>query len=349
MGQEVATPELRGRALLGAGPLGSGTVVLHHVSAEAQGEIDSTGVDPDGGFRFLLPQVPDPARSDVYFASIRHAGVVYFGPPITVAVQLDSIYEIQAYDTIVAPSGGATLVVQARNLFLEQDESTWRVTDLFQVRNDEDRTLVAPAQGLVWRYPLPPEARDPQVAQAEFADGGPELAAGDLVVREPIPPGERIYVVRYTTEGPFLGVPMPGVTEVLDVLVREPAPPIEVPGLTTLQPVELEPGTTYRRYNGTDFADVTVRLLPGAEASTPPVRWFAVVLALALATAGVWAVRATTVRPAPAGAPPERRALILEIARLDEDFAASVAPSQEERGAYEARRAELMRRLRAMG
>jgi len=348
-GQEVATPELRGRALLGDGPLGSGTVVLHHVSSEAQGEIDSIAVGPDGGFRFLLPQVPDPARSDVYFASIRHAGVVYFGPPITAAVQLDSIYEIQAYDTLVAPSGGARLVVQARNLFLEQEESEWRVTDLFQIRNDEDRTLVAPEGGLVWRYPLPPEARDPQVAQAEFADSGPELVAGDIVVREAIAPGERIYVVRYTTEDPFLEVPMPGVTEALDVLVREPAPAVDVPGLTVLQPVELEPGTTYRRYSGADLADATLRLLPGAEASNPPVRWFAVVLALTLAAAGVWAVRATALRPTPAVPPPERRALILEIARLDDDFASSVAPSPEERGAYEARRTELMRRLRTMG
>jgi hypothetical protein len=240
--------------------------------------------------------------------------------------------------------------VQARNLFLEQEESAWRVTDLFQVRNDEGRTLVAPDEGMAWRYPLPPKARDPQVAQADFADGGAELVGGDIVVREAIPPGARIYVVRYSAEDPFLEVPMPGATEVLDVLVREPAPAIEVPGLTALQPVELEPGTTYRRYSGADLADATVRLLPGAETSAPPVRWFAVVLALTLAVAGVWAVGASKVRHAPgAGPTPERGALIFEIACLDEDFASLAAPSPEERGAYEARRADLMHRLRSMG
>ncbi len=348
-GQEVATPELSGRVLLGGSPLGSGMVVLHHVSADVQGEIDSTAVGPDGSFRFRLPQVPDPARSDVYFASVRHAGIVYFGRPITVAVELDSIYEIQAYDTLMAPTRGAPLVVQARNLFLEQEESVWRVTDLFQVRNDEYRTLVARDDGVAWRYPLPQAAHDPQVAQADFADGGPEFAEGDLVVRQAIPPGERIFVVRYTTEDPFIEVPLPGVTEVLDILVREPAPAIETPGLTALQPVELEPGTTYRRYNAADLRDAQVRLLPGSAASVPPVRWFAVILALTLAVAGLWAVGSTSVRPVAPDTGADRRSLVYEIAGLDEDFASLAAPSPEERGAYEARRAELLRRLRAMG
>lgn len=348
--QELAVAELNGRVLVADSALTRGSVVLHHVSRDAQGEIDSTAVAPDGTFRFRLPAVPDPERGDVYFASVRYAGILYFGSPVTVPIQLDSLYEIRAWDTTLVALAGAALPVQARNVFLEEQDGAWQVTDLFQVRNDTERTLVARDDGAVWRYPLPPGALDPQVAQAEFAAAGPEFEEGALVVREAIPPGERIYVVRYGSADPFLEIPMPGITEVVDVLVREPAPPLDVPGLSLLGSVELEPGTTYRRYNGGDLADATLRLLPGAGSTRFPVEWFAVAVALVLAAIGSWAVQAKArPSPAPAGAPFGRDGLILEIARLDEDFDALPSPTPEERGAYEARRRELLRRLGVKG
>jgi hypothetical protein len=75
-------------------------------------------------------------------------------------------------------------------------------------------------------------------------------------------------------------------------------------------------------------------------------------MALLLAGLGLWAVGAG--RSAPAGgrsgaAPTGRRALVVEVARLDEAFAALEAPTSEERGAYEARRRDLLRRLASLG
>ena len=141
--------------MLGDSALGSATVVLHHVAESEQGEIDSTRAAPDGSFSFDLPTVPDPGRDEVYFASVRHSGILYFGSPVNMAVQLDSLYEIRVYDTVTTPATGVQLPVEVRNIFLEANGDRWQVTDLFQLRNDGERTLVAPENGYVWRYPLP--------------------------------------------------------------------------------------------------------------------------------------------------------------------------------------------------
>jgi hypothetical protein len=348
-GQVPAEPVLRGQVTVGDTALTSGTVVLHHVAEASQGEIDSTRVARDGSFSFRLPTVPDPGRSEVYFASVRHHGVLYFGTPVNLAVQLDSLYEIHVYDTLAAPEGGVPLPVEVRNLFLEADADRWRVTDLFQVRNDGDRTLVAPEGGFIWRYPLPAGIENPTVAQAEFATGAAAVEDGALVVRTPLPPGQRLFVIRYLAVDPFLALPLPGSTETLEILVREPAPPMDAPGLVVGDRVEIEPGTTYRRFTGTNLKDADVQLTEARQPSGPPVRWFAVILGVLLGSVAVWAVqkRVPARAPNPTGGD-LRRALVLEVARLDEAFEATPAPSAEERGAYEAHRAELLRRLRQL-
>lgn len=345
--QVPAEPVLHGRAFVGDSALSHGMVLLHRVSSETQGEIDSTRVARDGSFTFRLPTVPDPGRSEVYFASVRHSGILYFGTPINTAIQLDSLYEIHAYDTLVAPEGGVALTVEARNVFLEQQGDHWLVTDLFQVRNDEPRTLVAPEGGYVWRYPLPEGLTNPEVAPSELASGAAAVENGALVVRTPLPPGTRLFVIRYDKADPFLDIPLPGVTETMEFLVKEPAPPMDVPVLEATNRVALEPGTTYRRFSATKLQDTAVRVTRAKPAREPPVRWFAVILGLTLGAVGVWAVQPGRLAPAraqPAG-PDARRALILQVARLDEAFAAKPGPTAEERGAYEARRADLLRRI----
>lgn len=352
LAQVPADPVLRGRVLLGDSAPGTGTVILHRVSSDSQGEVDSVRVAADGSFAVRLPAVPDPERSEVYFASVRHAGILYFGKPVNLPVQLDSLYEIRTYDTASAPPGGAVLTVQARELFLESLEGgRWQATDLFQVRNDASRTLVAPEGGVVWRHPLPERAADAEVRQSDVLSGGAEIQDGALVVTAPLPPGERLFVVRYAVPDPFLVIPIPDRTEALEILVQEPAPLLEADGLLPGEQVELEPGMTYRRLTGAALAGTVVRLTEGRAPAEPPIRWMAVTLAAVLAAVGLWAVSSGS----PGGAarasavPRDRRSLILEIARLDEAFASGASPTAEEREAYEARRRDLIRRLGALG
>jgi hypothetical protein len=342
--QLTATPVLEGTAFVGDTVMTTGTIVLHHLTEGSQSDPDSTAVGADGTFAFPLPNVPDPDRGDIFFASVRHQGVLYFGPAITAAVQLDSIYEIQAYDTLMAPSEGLPLALQSRSVFFQPDSVGWMVTDVFQLRNDEARTIVARPEGRVWSHPLPVEARDVAVDERDVAFDAVSYEQGSLVVRAAIPPGERLLVVRYRLDSPLIAIPNLGPTDEFDVLIREPAPPVEVEGLDFLDRVEIEAGTTYTRFGGADVAAPFVRIVETERERPPPGKWMAVILALVLAGGGLVALRSGF---APAARPKEdRRSLLLQVARLDEEFESGEAdPAAREE--YEKRREELLSKLRS--
>lgn len=352
--QEPAEPILSGQAFLGSEPLPSITVVLHSVAPDEAGEVDSIASGSDGTFAFRLPHVPDPERlGEIFFASVRYRDVLYFGPPISQAVQLDSAYVIQAYDTTAAPAGGARLPVRVRNVFLESSDDGWQVTDLFQVHNPGERTMVARPDDVTWAHPLLVGARDMELGQGDLAPEQVDFAEGLVRVTAPLPPGDRLVVVRYRLDDLETVIPIVGLTERAEVLVQEPAPLLEVMGLESLDTVELEPGSSYRRYQGSALQDAAIHLLRTEAPTGLPTQWLAVLLALVLAGAGVLAFRRSGPAPAtaggagsaPAGPLATRQQILLEIARLDESNGSGDVADPEAEDRYRARRAELLRRL----
>jgi hypothetical protein len=349
--QVVVDPILLGQAMVADSMLTSGTVVLHHMSQTEQGEIDSVAVSPDGSFVLRLPRVPDPALGDMYFASIRHDGVMYFGIPITAPMDLDSLYRIHAYDTLLAPIEGVPVTLEARSVFFEQSGSEWAVTDVFQLHNDRERTVVPTEGGRVWSYPLPAGARD-LAAESEMSGEVVAHEGGDVVFRAALPPGERLFVIRYFLDSLAVTIPTPGGLGVFDVLVREPAPAIAVEGLVQDQGIQLEAGTTYRRFAAQDLTLPQVRITMAEESRPPPVEWIAALLALVLAGGGLVALRgrerATPARVAGGGAS-GRQAFMVELARMDEEYESERSPSSARTREYRRRRAELMEQLRSRG
>lgn len=377
--QLAAAARLEGTAYVGDSVMTGGTVVLHRISDGSQGQLDSLQLGDGGTFAFDLPNVPNPAQSDVFFASVRHDGVLYFGPAITSAIQLDSLYEIRAYDTLLAPVEGLPVTLQSRSVFFEPDSAGWRVTDLFQLRNDEPRTIVSRAGGRVWSHPLPRVAGNVTTGEGELAFDAATYEEGELVVRAALPPGERLFVVRYEVEDLEMRLPVGGRTEALDVLVREPAPPLSVEGLELVDRIELEPGSTYLRYSGAELAASEVVIAPGEEASPPRVEWAAVVLAFLLTGAALFILRPPATlagarggASVPSGGAPgrgrddpgrtkrsgggtvnegasvdARTALVRSVALLDERFEAD-GSSEKARKDYERQRAELIAQIRGL-
>jgi hypothetical protein len=347
--QVEAEPILHGSALLGDTALTRGTVVLHHLTNTTQGEVDSVTVAPDGSFSLRLPNVPDPERGDVFFASIRHEGVSYFGSFVTNASQLDSVYAIQTYDTLVAPEQGVDLQIEIRTVFFEAVENRWRVTDVFQLANVGERTVVTREKGAVWRYPLAAGATEFAVGEGDMAPDVIDLEDGDLVLRAPMSPGSRMFVVRYMLDDMFTAIPTPGVVDQFEVLIREPAPLMEVEGLSFLASVELEAGSTYRRYSGQSVDLASIRLVAIDAPFEPPVQWVAVVLAVLLAGMGLFALEGSGLSLASGtsvASASSRHGLLVEVAGLDDDFEKQDDPSAAERAVYQRRRAELLRRIR---
>lgn len=336
---------VEGRVLRHGEPASGIRVVLHRVAPETAGEVDSMRTDAEGRFAFRLPGAAEPVFDEVvYFASVLHQGVLYFGPALTRHALPDSVYTIQVFDTTVAPAGGAALPVAVRHLILEPEGEGWRVTDLVQVSHTGERTYVAAEGGGTWAYPLPRGAADFQVGEGDLAPDALRFEGGVLRVSSPIPPGERLYLFRYRLPAPSFELPLPGTTGRLELLVREPAPPLNVADLTPGQSVSVE-GNTYRRWGGGPFRDATIRIEEADPAGRPPLSWIALAAAVVLAGVAAYALRRGR-----AGAPADRtrESLLLELARLDEAFAERADLDEESRRRYRQRRADLKERLRAL-
>jgi hypothetical protein len=86
------------------------------------------------------------------------------------------------------------------------------------------------------------------------------------------------------------------------------------------------------------------------ERQPPPVEWIAAVLALVLAAGGLMAFRGrphNATAPAPYGG--GRQSLLVELARLDEQYESEKSPAPARTNEYRRRRSELMERLRSLG
>jgi hypothetical protein len=327
------------------------SVVLHLVTADTAGEIDSTRTSERGAFAFRLPTVPDPlGRGEVYFASVTHQGILYFGQAISQASQLDSTYLIQVHDTTVAPAQGFALPLRIRYLMLEPSADAWVVTDGFQVENPGQTTLVAGDGGVVWSYPLPPGATDLEIGGGDaVSPDAVQLIDGVLRISAPVQPGIRQFMVRYRLDEPRLDVPMPGTVDQVELLVREPAPPLTVVGLMAAEPVEIDPGSTYRRYGAVNIENGSVRVLPGTDSRPLPLEWVAVALGVVLVTASLYLMRQPGRGPAsgvqsPIPSVELRERLLLEVAGLDDRLDQGAAG--RERAGIVRRRRELVELIR---
>lgn len=380
-------PELRGRLYLDTIPADSGTVILHRVNPEDAGPVDSVRVGSGGNFVFPVQTPPAPGSGEVLFVSSRREGILYFGEPISEPAGLDSLYVVRAFETREAPEGGLPFTVALRGLFVDQGPMGWRVTDLLQIRNDSSVTWVSGEEGdhPVWQYPVPPEARGLRVGRSDLDPEAARFEDGVLQVRSPIPPGERLYVIQYELDVLNFSIPMPGVTELMEIFVSDEAPPLQMPPLIFDQPVELEPGSLYRRWVGEGLVQVVARVEPRRDGDGAPLAWIVVGLAVVLLGVGVWAVSrrqgggggrggaggglagagsgaGTAEGPtggsgtgggstggSGTGAEERRRELLLLVARLDDAAEERGELSPEEEARYRSQRDALMEELRALG
>ncbi len=351
--EESADPILSGRLLLGGLAPDSGTVTLHRVTPEEAGEIASVAVDAEGGFEIELPHAPVPGSGEIFFASTRYEGILYFGGPITAPEHLAEEYRIEAYRSRPSPETGVPLPVEIRNVFIREGPMGWEVTDVFELRNDSTVTFVPPDDGgAVWRYPLPPGARTFRLAQGgDLPDGAITFENGVVTVSNPIPPGRRLFVFQYEVDALDFDLPLPGVTERIELLLEEPAPPVQIQGLARQgESIEMEAGSSYIRWTGMDLRDQTARVAPAAEDRAGElVVWFAVALAFLLIVFGTWVLRRESPGvPKPPSASPRtrtRKAILVDVARLDEEYEAAGRADAEAAADYRRRRAALIDEL----
>ncbi|MSR22554.1 MAG: hypothetical protein EXR92_03255 [Gemmatimonadetes bacterium] len=363
-GQEEIRAVMSGQLLVSGVPADSGTVVLHRVGAEEQREIDSTSVTRDGLFSFRLPSLPVPG-TDAYFITTRYDGILYYRAPIGAPAQLDSLQVLEAFPTEPAPEAGISFPISLRQVTLEEGPRGWLVTDAFILTNNAKVTYVpAGDTAAVWQYPLPQGALGARIVQGEVLPGaGPvRFEGGRIVAANPIWPGPNFYLVQYDVESLDLDLQMPGEVALALLFLQESGPAIRVEGMSPIAPEGPE-GDSYLRWVAEGIQDQVVRVRVGEEPGSRAVAWLSIVLAMLLVGAGVWGVTSSRMPsrggpvPALAGglrrwAEPERRLrkdILVEVARLDEDYAQAGEPDSEARSRHLRRRAELLDELAGLG
>jgi hypothetical protein len=178
------------------------------------------------------------------------------------------------------------------------------------------------------------------------------LEEGRMSVYSPLPPGERYLMVRYGIPEDEFVLPLPGETDRMEVLVREPGPEAEFPPLFPTSSVELEPGNSFRRYAGDSLADAEIRAEVSPDPWSLPPEWVGILMASLLAAAGVVGYRLRSRSTARAAEEHQtnslRNRLLMEVAELDEEYQTLVAPSAEAQEDYQAARDRLLARLKGL-
>lgn len=297
-------PQLRGRVVLAADSTGLAgrTVVLHRVEPDTGMAVDSTVTGPAG--RFSFPLRGD--SSDVFVASARHAGVLYFGPAVHGRADRDD-YRLTVYPVRAAGSAD-TLTLASRALVLTPSPGGVRVTDVVQVAGPAGHTLVGRAGGEAgrggagepwWRLRIPEGARDARVLRGGVSARRIELAEGEARLSAPVPPaGVRVVLGYEVPAGEELRLRLLHPADHLEVVVREDASGVAVEGLSGAGET-VSRGSRFRRWAARGAAagrTVRVDVAGPGGSGVPRAAWIAAAIGtlLAVGAAASWRVARRT-------------------------------------------------------
>jgi hypothetical protein len=316
-------------------------VVLHRISADSSGAIDSVRTGASGAYRFRYTL--DGPRS-MYIVSARYSGVAYFTTPLRDRTVTSPEADVSVYDTT---SAAFPLTIRARHVVIAPAEAAGvrRVVDVYEVSNDSSRTLVTGASGPTWHVTLPPAARDPGSSGGDLPPEAFRFVNGRAELLVPFPPGARQVVLTYAIPVES-SVPLMAAepTASLEVLLEGSGATVSGAGLAAEAPVTME-GRTFQRFRasavpaGASFAVETEGMSGSASRiALLLVAAVAVALGVVLARRAPTAVTATLARPL-------TESLAREIAALDQVYAKADSRAGEGARFYDDRRTALIGRL----
>lgn len=312
-------------------------VVLHRVSREVSGALDSTRADAAGRFRFELHR--DTAL--VYLLSARWSGIEYFSEPLPggslPAVTTLTLLVADTSSTASAATVGRFLVLGGPGVSRDR-----RVVDLFVLRNNGTHTLVGrTADAPTWRAPLPRGVTSPAVGAAG-SDISPEavrFAHDSVSVIAPLAPGEKQLLIEYTLPAALARLEFdPATRDSVQVVAEEPG--VTIAGLQPA-PDQVLDGRQFSRWAGRGGSAVLVTF---PVATSPDRALLALVVTTILVTAAVAVVAVRLRARPPAIPPPSAEALIERIAQLDLAHRGRDVPTEAQRR-YQVERAALKRAL----
>ena len=278
---------LAGRVVKDGTPVAGAEVALHQVTAQQSGQIGLATTGAGGSFAFALPPA-DTASFNVFFVTVEHLGVRYFGAPVHRG-EVPPTYDVQVFDTASALPGAVRIARRSAILFPETDGS-WSANELIRVVNSGGRTIVAEPTSPSFDFALPEGATDFQVTEGDVASEDLTLVGQRAVFVGELIPGARELFIRYRLPGGQTAVELStsGATDTFDVFIPEASATATVTGLGTTRVTTVE-NERFVQYTGTDLPpDHLIRI--AWTSSGPPVDPVLTALAVAgvILAAGAW-------------------------------------------------------------
>ena len=296
-----------GRVLLGGRdsvPLRSAWAVLHRVTRDTGGPIDSVRTDGAGRYQMRLPRPRSAADSAaVYVVSTWYDSLAYFTLPLNVLGRP----AVRAEDLVVYPTTRNTPQIQlARRLITighAAADGTREVLEILELLNSglttrvTDDTLVP-----TWAGAIPSSALQFQGGQGDISPEAMKLVGDKVFVLGPIPPGQ----VKQLSYGYMLpagetriALPIDQPTQDLNLLVEDTSAVVAAPALVALgvQEIEQRRFAAYRAGPLAPGDRVTIGLPGGAFRPQMLLPYVIALLAVAMTGALVWALRRRPLAP----------------------------------------------------
>nr|WP_290667077.1 hypothetical protein [Ardenticatena sp.] len=335
--------------------------------------ITSAPLTPEGIARF---EGLDTAPQHVYLVRVTYDGAPYFSELLQFA---DGQTSLSTTLTIYATSRDWSKVgLQRVNMILDVSDGNWIVGMLYALNNPTDRLLVADQTEGGFFVPLPPDAQG-LTFQEQTLQEAAEVTPDGVRVRMSLLPGESplvlSYVLPYASPEQRLAFPLPADVPDMRVLVVDLGQTTTIEGFTQEEDLQTSDGTSYQNFVATNVpATQGVQLflqglpdattLPQSPELTPrepvtttrplserlPAWTGLVVLALALASAAVYAWRHTTTSQSETYATllAQRDALVEQLATLQDRYEAREIGEHAFRHQSAALREELKQVLRRL-
>ena len=245
--QEVSAPQdvsVSGRVLRGGQdtvPLANAWVVLHAVTRETGGPIDSVRSDARGRYRLLLRR---PDSTSVYVISAWYDSLAYFSLPLNVigrpAVHVEDImtFNTSASGPPLRLARRLATVAQAR------EDGTREILEILEIENPGVTTRVAKdSLAPTWAGQVPKGAGQFRGGQGDISPEAMVFRNDSVYVLGPIPPGpvkqlSYGYALRAGTR--TLTIPIDQPTTELNLLVEDTAAAVRAPKLESLGVEEIE-------------------------------------------------------------------------------------------------------------
>lgn len=287
-------------------------VMLHRISRDRQGPIDSVISDRAGRFRFRFQG--DTAA--VFLVSAGWDGIEYFSTPLHTDPALpDTALSLVLSDT----SSRAQVTTVSRHLVISRPgaDGLRPALEIVSISNAGPATRIAPdTLHPSWATPLPRNVAGFTAGSGDFSSEALVVKNDSVLVFAPIAPGDKqlVYTYAFPPDPGAVIVPIGDSIGRLTIMLEEMD--LAVKGGVVRGDSQVIEGRVFRRWEGAAAAGAAITIpFPGNRSG-----WIipALVGALALALTGFAVV---ALRRKPAVVPATAPALIDQLARLDARYA----------------------------